>query len=67
MGKPLDTTIADYIDVESNTAEINIEYKIFEDDIKKSRHWDVVDTVDPNEYDQDRSERFEKLMNSMFK
>ena len=33
MGKPLNTTIGDYINVESNTAEINIEYRIFEDDI----------------------------------
>lgn len=46
---------------------LEIDLNRVEDDIKKSRHWDVVDTVDPNEYDQDRSERFEKLMNSMFK
>ena len=33
MGTSLDSTIGDYIDVESESAEINIEYRIYEDTI----------------------------------
>ena len=46
---------------------LEIDLNRVEDDIKKSRHWNVIDNIDPKEYDKDESERFENLIQTLFK
>lgn len=35
--------------------------------ITNSQHWDILEKVDQNEFDKDAENRFEKVMNTLFK